>query len=137
MGRMESDRDEGCPPLMVAIDDDESVLRAVREVLTAAGYAVETATEWHEGYRLIKSRQPNVVIVDLLFEGDPLGWQLLQALVLDTKAWRGPIIVASGARDALREHGDRLTAMGLRVLPKPFGANELLDVVREAVGTAA
>jgi CheY-like chemotaxis protein len=116
--------------LIVVIDDDPTVLNAVADVLSGAGYLVEAATDWRDGCVLVQERQPDLVVADLVFDGDPKGWQLLQVLRTSSRTRAIPLVLISGYQDMLDRNESRLESMGIAVLRKPFSSQQLLDAIQ-------
>jgi CheY-like chemotaxis protein len=57
-------------PVVVAIDDDASILLATAKALTSAGMVCHTATTGAEGLRLIRECHPDLVLLDILLIGE-------------------------------------------------------------------
>ncbi len=54
---------------MLIIDDDETLLEVMREVLGASGYDVETARHGFLAGYLAGHRRPDVIVLDILMPG--------------------------------------------------------------------
>ena len=54
---------------ILVIDDDATICEAVAEVITAEGYAVQTAPDGAAGLALIKEHGFDLIIVDLVMRG--------------------------------------------------------------------
>jgi FixJ family two-component response regulator len=65
--------------LVAVVDDDESVRRATRRLLRAAGFKVETYSCGTEFLDAVKHRRPSCVIVDLHMPG-PSGLEVQRRL---------------------------------------------------------
>jgi CheY-like chemotaxis protein len=119
---------------ILLVDDDEVVLRGLRDLLEASGYEVAATSSWLDGFHMARERRPDVLVTDLMFDGDPKGWQLVQAVILEQTTRHIPIIVVSMDSEALERGRERVGRLGIRVLPKPFDPRDLLSLVREALG---
>lgn len=113
-------------PILV-IDDDQSILDIVTEILGDEGYAVQTAANGAEGLALMRREQPALVLLDMRM---PVldGWGFAQAL--GTQGLRVPIVVMTAAQDTQRwacEIG------AFSALAKPFNVGDLLQVVEGAL----
>jgi two-component system KDP operon response regulator KdpE len=120
--------EEGAPersPRILVIDDEEQIRRALRSVLQARHYTVDTAATGAEGLEAATDTTPDLVILDLTLP-DISGLKVAEEL----RAWyEGPIIVLS-VRDA---DADKIAALDLGAddyLTKPFSAGELLARIR-------
>ena len=78
---------------------------------------------------LVKEQRPDLVILDIRIGGEERGWQILQLLTLDPDTLPIPVIVCSAAIDDLQAHQPLLDKYGVRVLPKPFDLDDLLETV--------
>ena len=60
------------------IDDDIDILEASSLVLTSKGYNVITASDPDEGYKLVKERKPDLIILDVMMNEPDDGFFLAQ-----------------------------------------------------------
>ncbi|MFO7446020.1 MAG: response regulator [Ignavibacteriaceae bacterium] len=65
---------------IVVIDDDPDILDASSVVLTAKGLEVLTATDADEGYKIIKEKKPDLIILDVMMNEPDDGFFLAQKL---------------------------------------------------------
>ena len=117
------------PPLRVLIIEDEPKLASLAEqLLTSTGCEVVVLTEAAEVPLTARAWQPDVVLLDLVLRGVPVGRELTYALRAVTSA---PIILATAQRagNGVPRGIEELTD---DVLWKPFGAGELLQRVQAA-----
>ena len=63
---------------VAVIDDDIDILEASSLVLTAKGYDVITASDPEEGYKLVKERKPDLIILDVMMDEPDDGFFLAQ-----------------------------------------------------------
>jgi DNA-binding response OmpR family regulator len=110
---------------IVVVEDDLSIAELLQLYLTREGFDVAIAAEGRLVPDLIRSRQPVLVILDLMLPDQP-GFEVLKTL--RTTA-RTPVIVLT-ARDA-----DQDKILGLELgaddyMTKPFNPGELLARVR-------
>jgi DNA-binding response OmpR family regulator len=66
-------------PLIIAVDDEETLLKLLRVNLTADGYDVLTASGGEEALELMKQHQPNLIVLDIMLP-DLDGFQLLDII---------------------------------------------------------
>ncbi len=117
--------------LIVVIDDEIDTIDFLKTALGLRGYEVVGALNAETGLQLIRERQPNVVMVDLMM---PLisGYEVCRQLRADPQTARLPIIVLSASgivaaeKDALAAGADRF------VLKPPPSIKVLADMI-EAV----
>ncbi len=82
-------------PLIIAVDDEETLLKLLRVNLTADGYDVITATDGEEALELLKKHKPNLVVLDIMLP-DLDGFQLLDIIRRHSDV---PIIVLTARAD--------------------------------------
>jgi two-component system KDP operon response regulator KdpE len=120
--------DQGAPersPRILVIDDEEQILRALRSILQARHYTVDTAATGAAGLEAATGATPDLIVLDLTLP-DMSGLKVAEEL----RAWyEGPILVLS-VRDA---DADKIAALDLGAddyLTKPFSSGELLARIR-------
>lgn len=115
-------------PLILIIEDEESLRRFLVPTLTGQRYQVLSASTAGEGLAMARSHNPDLVLLDLGLP-DRDGMTVLREL----RAWsRKPVVILS-ARN--QEH-DKVRALDQGAddyLAKPFGAAELLARIRLAL----
>ena len=113
---------------ILIIEDDRSIRKFFRTILEANRYDVISADTGEEGYSLITSQCPDLVILDLGLP-DMDGLDILRQL----RSWSTlPVVVVS----ARSHEQDKVSALDLGAddyLTKPFGTDELLARVRTAI----
>jgi FixJ family two-component response regulator len=115
--------------LIAVVDDDESVRRATRRLLHAAGLEVETYACGTELLEALLHRRPNCVVVDLHMPGMS-GLELQSRLAASGSGI--PVIFMTayddpGARDRAQQAG------AASYLRKPFSEEVLLEAIDAAV----
>lgn len=104
-------------PFVLVVDDDVEIREALEEHLLAAGHAVETVQNGAEAKRLLMSRRPCAIILDLWM---PVmsGNELYAWLKSDPARATIPVVISTSVpRDA---------PLGVTVLPKPIDLPALL-----------
>ena len=121
--------DEDRPRHLLVVDDDPSIQDLLTEVLSGAGYLVETAFDSYEAMERITDKNFDGLVLDLVLpEEDGL---VLYERILELNPYlRNRIVFISGEA---REHQLRRVARktGAGVLQKPFNILELLRVLRD------
>ncbi|MCX6167966.1 MAG: response regulator [Ignavibacteriales bacterium] len=64
--------------LIAIIDDDPDILDASSLVLKSKGYNVITATNPSDGYKIVKEKNPNLIILDVMMDEPDDGFFLAQ-----------------------------------------------------------
>jgi DNA-binding response OmpR family regulator len=118
--------------VILAIDDDQDVLDALRMVLEANGYAMAEAHSAEEGLRTFKQVKPDLLIVDLMMEEVDAG----TSFVTRVRALGGkriPIYMLSSVGDELSKNVP-YQGLGLSgVFQKPIQPQTLLQVLEQAL----
>ncbi len=110
--------------LVLAIDDDPSILDLVRMALEDEGYGVVTAADGADALALLEGCAPGLILLDMRM-GGVNGWEFAEAY-RRRPGPHAPIVVITAARDA----AGRAAEIGAEgYLGKPFGLQELSDVV--------
>jgi len=115
--------------LVVVVDDDESVARAVTRLMRAAGFAVDTYCSGLALLQAIEARpwyRPDCVILDVCMPGIG-GLEVQQHLVK-----KGLQVVVITAFDVPGVRENALAAGALGFLRKPFNPAQLIGMVRAA-----
>ena len=102
-------------------------------VLEAEGYRVQASAH---AFGDIRRAKADLVILDLFLHGDSAGWQQLDILTLDPATRAIPVIVCSAAIASLGHARQKLAALDVAVLEKPFDLEELRASVEAALRSA-
>ena len=116
------------PHKILLVDDDEDMVYILKSVLVSKGYEVFTAVNGEEALKLIKTKVPDLMIVDLTM---PVmdGWHFSLKVRSDSRYKTTPIIILSGLleREAAPEDYEICTFY----LPKPFDIFKLIEKIKE------
>jgi len=118
-------------PRVLVVDDDPAAISLARRWLEKEGYAVEGAETCDAAWAEIRRRPPDVILLDILFEDGPTGWELLERLRSAPEHANIPVVVVSIVADL----GRGLALGALQVLQKPVAGADLLAAV-ESLGLA-
>lgn len=110
---------------LLVIDDDEKVREAVH-VIFDRHFQVLDASDKEESLRIFNSHKPDVILLDIEFNGMPEGWEILKEIRKRDK--QIPIYLMSG-NGTYKEHVLVHRAEGF--LEKPFSPQKLKDIFRE------
>ena len=115
-------------PLVLLIDDEPQILRALKTILAANGFEIDSASTGEMGIAKAVAQPPDVIILDLTLP-DMNGIQVAEQI----RQWsRVPIIVLS-VRDSEKDKVAALDKGADDYLTKPFGIEELLARIRVAL----
>lgn len=117
---------------VLVVDDEQSIVRALRSNLKARGYDVDLASTGEQALRLAAERRPDAVILDLGLPGID-GTEVIRGI----RGWSDVPIIILSARDG---EGDKVACLDAGAddyVAKPFGMGELLARLRAALRRAA
>src|SRR6202034_2788664 len=119
---------------ILIVDDEADIRMRVAGILQDEGYSTREAANSHEALARIRSRQPNLVILDIWLQGSELdGIEILKLIRQEAPGL--PVLMISG-------HGTIETAVAaIKIgaydfIEKPFKADRLLLVVERAIEAA-
>lgn len=115
--------------LILIIDDEKSIRKALSEILLSEGYKVDEATDGLEGYNLIKSKKYDCVLSDIKMPRMN-GLELLDKLVTD--GITTPIIMISG-HGSTDDAVEAVKTGAFDYISKPPDLNRLLITIRNAI----
>jgi PAS domain S-box-containing protein len=118
--------------VILLVEDEAGVRRLARRILERAGYQVLSASDGPEALALAAGRNGSfdLLLSDVIMPG-MRGPQVAEALAAGGRVGRAVFI--SGNPEGLSDTGPRGISEWA-FLPKPFGADELLRVVRRVLG---
>src|SRR5579885_3240267 len=121
---------------ILVINDNQEILELFRLLLEdEAGYEVTLFSFAPHELEEIERVQPDLVIIDFLFGGEKLGWQLLQKMRMYRPTAAIPVIICTAALPEVRVIEGQLTSNGALLVAKPFDIDELLSAVERALTT--
>jgi sigma-B regulation protein RsbU (phosphoserine phosphatase) len=125
-------------PRISVINDNPDFLALMAAILDdEAGYDVTLFSGERTTMAELAAATPELIIVDLLL-GGASGWELVTLARADERLADVPIIVASADVLALRDREADLERVGnVHVLAKPFGIDDMTDLVERLIGRGA
>jgi FixJ family two-component response regulator len=122
--------DKGSERVVSVVDDDQSLRRSLRNLLTSVGFRVETFASAEDFLSCSRQDHTGCLVLDLRM-GGMNGLDLLRHLAATGSRIPAIILTAHGD-DETRQRS--LEAGAAAFLGKPFRADPLLDAVRQALG---
>ncbi|MGC4190516.1 MAG: response regulator transcription factor [Thermomicrobiales bacterium] len=116
---------------VLVVDDEPQIRRALRTMLAAHGFEVETAEDGDDALARIATWTPDAIVLDLVMPGKD-GFEVVR----DTRTWSQVPIVVLSARG---QESDKVQALDMGAddyLTKPFGIQELLARLRAVMRRA-
>ncbi len=118
---------------ILVINDTQEILELFQDLLEGEGYEVIISSFAPKSVYEIGGLQPDLVILDLVFGSERIGWQLLQQIRMYRPTARIPVIVCTAAREEAREMEPQLISHGAFLVLKPFDIDEIILIVRQAL----
>lgn len=87
--------------LIVIIDDNPDYLFTMKTFLTRNGFQVETAENGEAGIELIKSKNPDLVMLDVMMENTYSGFEVCRQVRNDPELKKTTIFGITGMQDEL------------------------------------
>jgi CheY-like chemotaxis protein len=112
-------------PLIMVIDDDESIRLALSEVLQDEGYRVLAVADGREALAYLSADElPELILLDLMM---PIfdGWAFRAEQMMNPKLASIPVLIIT-ALPSDRRKAD----LGVDVVQKPFDTGVLLSLIR-------
>jgi DNA-binding response OmpR family regulator len=120
---------------ILVINDTQEILELFRMILEGEGHDVILSGFPVQRITDVKEIEPDLIILDLVFDDQKSGWQMLQMLKMDRKTAVIPIIVCTAAIDIVRQQEGYLVSQGIHVVFKPFDIDHLLTNVNQLLGS--
>ena len=117
--------------LVLIVEDNEKNLKLVRDVLQVKGYETIEAGTAEDGIALARSRNPDLVLMDIQLPGMN-GIDALKVLRADAATARIPVIAVTAS--VMQQDRNLITEAGFDgYIGKPINLKEFIDTVRAMV----
>lgn len=113
---------------VLLIEDEPNIIEAINFILTRDGWDVVTHSNGHDAIDAVRSKAPDVVILDVMLPGRS-GYEILEDLRADAETRALPVLILTArgqTRD--REMAERVGAS--QFMTKPFANSDVLEAVR-------
>lgn len=115
-------------PLILLIDDEPQILRALKTILGANHFRVASAANGEQGIALAAAQSPDVIVLDLTLP-DMDGFTVCEQI----RGWSHVPIIVLSVRDSEKDKVTALDKGADDYLTKPFGIEELMARIRVAL----
>lgn len=119
--------------LLLIVDDEPQIRRLVQTGLAGYGYDVLTAASGAEALALVRSREPDLVILDIALGSEPDGFEVCRQI----RQWSQVPMMMLSVREDEESKVKALDAGADDYLTKPFGMEELRARVQAILRRAA
>lgn len=117
-------------PKILIVDDDQDVVRILKDHLQHAGYDISVAVDGVEGVRKATDENPDLILLDVMMPHMD-GLTALQNLNFDNQTERIPVIVITAKgpqmKDVFKMEG------AAAYVTKPFVFKELLQLIQQHI----
>src|SRR5467141_398874 len=114
---------------VLIIDDERPVLMTLEALLKRHGYQVETALTATQGLKLLKSKSPTLVLLDLRLP-DADGLEMLERIKSELPEVQ---VVILTAHDSLHNAIESIKRGAYHFISKPYAPEELLSLMEKAL----
>jgi DNA-binding NtrC family response regulator len=114
---------------ILIIDDERPILMTLEALLQRHGYQVDTAATGSQGLKLLKTKCPALVLLDLQLP-DAEGLEMLDRI--KTELPEMPVIILT-AHDSLHNAIESIKRGAYHFISKPYASEELLSLVEKAL----
>ena len=84
---------------ILVVDDDPDYVETVATILESSGYEVLTAADPEAGARIAREQLPSLILLDVIFFGDTLGFEYCRRLKKDPVTAKIPIVMVTSVGD--------------------------------------
>lgn len=118
---------------ILVVDDDEKIRKMLAFLLTAKGFAVESASNGKNALTALENSKPNLVILDLMMPHMD-GFEVCEQMHARGYLDKTPVLVLSAY--PYSEDVAKLISLGVSdFLSKPFVSSELLKKANNAISS--
>ncbi|MGJ8605290.1 MAG: response regulator transcription factor [Marivita sp.] len=113
---------------VLLIEDEPNIIEAISFILSRDGWTVKTHSNGADAVEMIKERQPDVVILDVMLPGKS-GYDILRELREDPRGAELPVLMLT-ARGQTKDREIAERAGCNAFMTKPFSNADVLETVR-------
>jgi putative two-component system response regulator len=121
-------------PCIMAVDDDEKILRVIEALLVPHGYRVIFAHNGQEALTVMGSVMPDLVLLDI-FMPKMDGYTALGEIKKDVATRGVPVVMVTAVGQELNKKLAE-TLGAAEYITKPFKSTELLEVITHLLPTS-
>lgn len=119
---------------ILVIDDSKVIRMRVRDMLPQGNFEVLEAKDGIEGYNMIRSEKPNLILLDWLLPKMG-GWEVYQEVQKEYAMKSIPLVLMSGRKgEVLEKLSEPFEYFSF--VEKPFEQRELVSAIKEAMAKA-
>ncbi|MFH1714228.1 MAG: response regulator [Candidatus Nealsonbacteria bacterium] len=118
---------------VLLVEDEEAILEILRMELTEAGYEVSIARDGEEGLKLMKERNFDIILLDIIMPKKD-GFEVMEEKQKDPKIKDIPLIIVSNSGQPVELN--RAQELGAKdwLIKTEFDPKEIVEKVRKQIG---
>lgn len=124
-----SEVQNGDLPQILVADDDPAILRLVKAIVEKEGYAVISARDGKEAYKILQSGEPFVAAIFDVVMPYIEGTALAKHMQSEKRLMKIPVIIMTAEQNP-RLSSDSFSSGAVAFLPKPFTTSQLQTMLR-------
>jgi CheY-like chemotaxis protein len=124
-----SEVQSGDLPQILVADDDPAILRLVKAIVEKEGYAVISARDGKEAYKILQSGEPFVAAIFDVVMPYIQGTELAKHMQSEKRLMKIPVIIMTAEQNP-RLSSDSFSSGAVAFLPKPFTTSQLQTMLR-------
>jgi DNA-binding response OmpR family regulator len=113
---------------VLLVEDEPNIIEAIKFILSRDGWDVQTHSNGVDAADVVRTRQPDVLILDVMLPGKS-GYDILRELRDDSAYSELPILMLT-ARGQTKDREMAERAGVSQFMTKPFSNAEMLEAVR-------
>jgi DNA-binding response OmpR family regulator len=121
---------------IMVVNDTQEILDLFRLILEEEGYEAIPYSYAIQDMLEVERVQPDLMIIDLVFGREKVGWQMLQKLKMLRSTASIPVIVCTAATKEVYDMEGYLRSKSVTVVLKPFDVDDMLAAVKEALDSS-
>ncbi|RMF22297.1 MAG: response regulator, partial [Cyanobacteria bacterium J083] len=115
----------------LVIDDSKVIRMRVKDMLPPGNFEVIEAKDGLEGFNLIRSENPNLIMLDFLLP-KMSGWEVYQKIQAEHHLKSIPLVLMSGRKEEVTDKMSEPFEF-FSFVEKPFDQKQLVDAIKEAM----
>jgi len=116
------------PKKIVYIEDDLEMTYLMKMILERRGYEIISTNNGLEGFDLVTSEKPDIILLDLMMP-DIDGWDIYHQLKSNDQTEKIPVVVISAKAQPIDKVLGLQVAKVNNYIAKPFKPQELIEVI--------
>ena len=116
---------------ILVIDDSKVIRMRVKDMLPEGNFDIIEAKDGLEGFNLIKTENPNLIMLDFLLP-KMSGWEVYQEIQKQQQFRSIPLVLMSGRKEEVTDKISEPFEL-FSFVEKPFDREQLVNAIRDAM----